>query len=234
MVKVDMLYQLDFRLQEITQKEVPFGGVSLFVFGDLMQLRPVLGRFIFDHPVLTDYHETHLCNSRWQMFECTLLEKNHRQGKDKSYADLLNRIRTGNHTEEDMEILETRIRNKGHEDLETAELFIGGKRKQCSNLNDDYIFKKMKDSGKLFKIYSINYCSSNKDFKPRIEDKDGTVGTTSFQNVLFLRIGAKVMIIHNVDTLDSITNGQFGILGKAFYLSIQYIFTSYDFILTFY
>ena len=59
-----------------------------------MQLRPVLGRFIFDDPVLKEYQETHLSNPRWQMFECTLLEKNHRQGKDKTYAELLNRIDT--------------------------------------------------------------------------------------------------------------------------------------------
>ena len=48
-------------------------------------------------------------------------------------------------------------------------------------------------------------------------EKDGTIGSTSFQNVLFLRIGAKVMIIHNVDTLDSITNGQLGVIGKTFF-----------------
>ena len=216
MVKVDMLYQLDFRLQEITQKEIPFGGISLFVFGDFMQLRPVLGRFIFDDPSLIDYNQIHSCNPRWPMFDCTLLEKNHRQGKDKSYADLLNRIRIGKHTEEDMEILETRVRKKGHLDLETADLFIGGKRKQCFKLNEHYILNKMKDAGKLFKIKSINFTSSNKDFKPRVDEKDGTIGLTSFQDILLLRIGAKVMVIHNVDTLDSITNGQFGIVGKNF------------------
>ena len=51
-----------------------------------------------------------------------------------------------------MEILETRVRKKGHVDLQTADLFIGGKRRQCFKLNEDYIFRKMKDSGKLFKI----------------------------------------------------------------------------------
>ena len=224
MVKVDMLYQLDFRLQEITQRDIPFGGISLFVFGDLMQLRPVLGRFIFDDPILSDYEETHLCNPRWKMFGCTILEKNHRQGRDKSYADLLNRIRTGNHTEEDMEVLETRIRKKGHEDLETADLFLGGKRRQCAKLNEDYIFKQMKDSGKLFKIKSVNFSSTNKHFQPRVDEKDGTVGSTSFQDVLFLRIGAKIMIIHKVDTLDSITNGQLGTLGNFFCFNLMNYF----------
>ena len=49
MVKADMLYQLDLRLQEIKEKiGVPFGGVSIFCFGDIMQLQPVCGKFVFD------------------------------------------------------------------------------------------------------------------------------------------------------------------------------------------
>ena len=45
MVKADMLYQLDLRLQEIKEKiGTPFGGVSLFCFGDILQLKPVCGR----------------------------------------------------------------------------------------------------------------------------------------------------------------------------------------------
>ena len=213
MVKSEMLYQLDFRLQEITQNNKPFGGISLFVFGDFMQLRPVQGRFIFDDPRLIDYKEIHACNPRWEMFASTILEKNHRQGRDKSYADLLNRIRIGKHTEDDMEVLETRVRKKGDIELETADLFIGGKRRQCFKLNEHYILHKLKESGKLFKIKAVNFTSSNKDFKPKVDEKDGTIGTTSFQDVLLLRIGAKVMVIHNVDTLDSITNGQFGVIG---------------------
>ena len=37
MVKADMLYQLDLRLQEITEKVgMPFGGIAIFAFGDMM------------------------------------------------------------------------------------------------------------------------------------------------------------------------------------------------------
>ena len=38
MVKSDMLYQLDFRLQEIMQNQRPFGGISILVFGDLIYI----------------------------------------------------------------------------------------------------------------------------------------------------------------------------------------------------
>ena len=48
MVKSDQLYQLDKRLREITQKPGKlFGGVSVFWFGDIMQLKPCKGRYIF-------------------------------------------------------------------------------------------------------------------------------------------------------------------------------------------
>ena len=101
MVKSDMLYQLDFRMQEIMQNQKPFGGISIFVFGDLMQLKPVMGNFIFEKPYQKEYEMLHRCNPRWKLFGCIILEKNHRQGKDKGYADLLNRLRIGNETEED-------------------------------------------------------------------------------------------------------------------------------------
>ena len=38
-IKADMLYLLDLRLREIKQvNDVPFGGVSIFYFGDISQL----------------------------------------------------------------------------------------------------------------------------------------------------------------------------------------------------
>ena len=50
LVDADMLYKLDLRLREITQMAVPFGNIGIFVLGDLMQLCPVSGRFIFLEP----------------------------------------------------------------------------------------------------------------------------------------------------------------------------------------
>ena len=42
MIKADMLYQLDMRLREVKEKpDLDFGGVAVFMFGDILQLRPV-------------------------------------------------------------------------------------------------------------------------------------------------------------------------------------------------
>ena len=46
MVKSDMLYQLDLKLQVLKERVgVPFGGVAILDLGDMLQLRPVLCDF---------------------------------------------------------------------------------------------------------------------------------------------------------------------------------------------
>ena len=41
---------------------------------------------------------------------------------------------------------------------------------------------------------------------------DGSVASASFINELKLKLGAKIMLIHNIDTSDCLTNGQLGVL----------------------
>ena len=47
LVKSDMQFQLDLRLKEVKLDDRIFGGVSLFVFRDMMQMKPVKGSYIF-------------------------------------------------------------------------------------------------------------------------------------------------------------------------------------------
>ena len=73
-----MLYQLDLRLQEITEKVgTPFGGLSIIVFGDMMQLKPCMGRYIFEEPLNQEFRMTHALAPRWEMFSSIILEKSH-------------------------------------------------------------------------------------------------------------------------------------------------------------
>ena len=57
-----------------------------------------------------------------------------------------------------------------------------------------------------------HYHPTQKKFKPFIDKKEGTIGTTAFLDVLKLKIGAKIIIIHNIDVSDGLTNGQLGVL----------------------
>ena len=94
MIKSDQQFQLDMRLREITQKVGKlFGDVKIFFFGDIMQLKPCMGRYIFEEPINPDYKMDYHLGTHWQSFEVITLEKNHRQGEDMFYTDMLNRVR---------------------------------------------------------------------------------------------------------------------------------------------
>ena len=80
------------------------------------------------------------------------------------------------------------------------------KRKECAIINENYINSL---PGELLTLKARHHNATQKKFKPFIETKDGTVAKTSFMDELQLKLGAKVMLIHNIDTLDSMTNGQF-------------------------
>ena len=84
MIKADMIYQLDLRLKELKQKpNIPFGGVSVFFFGDILQLRPVRSRFIFEEPLSESFHLAYHLDSIWNKFQVIMLKTNHRQGEDR-------------------------------------------------------------------------------------------------------------------------------------------------------
>ena len=208
MVKSDMLYQLDLKLQELKERVgVPFGGVSILAFGDMLQLRPVLGAFCFEKPKNPEFHATFHMHNRWKMFNVLNLDINHRQGEDKEYADMLNRIRVGKMTENDVAVLKSKVRPKGHPDLKEVQLYIVATREVCTKYNEKYLNTL---TGDEINLKARHYHPTQKKFKPFIEKKDGAIGTTAFQDELKLKIGAKIILIHNINTSDGLTNGQLG------------------------
>ena len=138
LVDADMLYKIDLRLREITQMGVPLGNIAIFVLGDLMQMCPISGRFIFLNPRNSQFFLTSEIDPLWRKFDCLNLEINHRQGDDKDYADTLNRIRVGEENAEDIKKLKERVRHEGHEDIkkEKDALYIYGTNKKVNQMNN--------------------------------------------------------------------------------------------------
>ena len=158
------------------------------------------------------------------------LTENHRQGADKEFADCLNRVREveqGKLTEEDKALLETRVRPEGHEDLKAASINIVCTKKKCAEMNSEYI-NNLK--GEAVTINAIHYRRTQKNYKPGNIQVDGTVGGTGFMNELTVKVGAKVVMIWNINTVDCLTNGQTGIVmaiikdssGEVNYLIIKF------------
>jgi hypothetical protein len=210
MVPADILYILDLKLREITQVNQPFGGVSFFLFGDLFQLRPTQAVHSFEEPKNREHRIVYQLRNLWQTFSVVTLEENHRQGDDKTYADLLNRVRTGDFTDEDMELLETRVRDRTDAEVTSQDdaLHIYGTNEKVNARNK---IKVLETEGELLEIKAENRHSMMKNFKPKV-DKAGCVKNTSLQAVLQLKIGVQVMMTWNVDTVYGLTNGARGVL----------------------
>ncbi|HIC30472.1 MAG TPA: hypothetical protein EYO76_01005, partial [Flavobacteriaceae bacterium] len=95
MLDVDYLYMIHERLCDLKQEgyRKQFGNIAIILVGDLMQLKPVKGTYIFEDPKNPNSKNMQCIWDLWKQFECVELRENHRQGEDKQYANLLNRLR---------------------------------------------------------------------------------------------------------------------------------------------
>ena len=107
MVGNSMFSFIHQRLQEIMESQLPFGGISVLAVGDLFQLKPVFDGWIFENSA---HNYGPFATNLWQdYFEVFPLTEIMRQKDDSEYAQLLNRLREGKHTKNDIEKLKTRI-----------------------------------------------------------------------------------------------------------------------------
>jgi len=204
MVKADMLYQINLRLMELKQNDMIFGGVAVILFGDLLQLRPIQGRYIFEAPKCSEYQVHHDFDSLWSHFDFIELKENHRQGSDKQYAEILNRIRYETFTNEDMKLLRSRICSE--ENLPKNAVYIYG-----DNVNVTKCNTKLLDelSSEEVIIPAINTHPMDKNYTPPI-GPHGRIANSPFMDELKLKIGARIMLVYNIDTSDCLTNGTRG------------------------
>ena len=108
MVGRSMFNFINLRLQEIKGCTKPFGDISILAVGDLFQLKPVLDSWIFSMEYKTSQLQSLGTNLWVDLFEFFELKEIMRQKGDRAFALLLNRLREGNHTEEDLAVLEKR------------------------------------------------------------------------------------------------------------------------------
>ncbi|XP_069114560.1 uncharacterized protein [Argopecten irradians] len=106
MVGNRMFNYINMRLQQIFATTVAFGGVSVIAIGDLFQLKPVMDCWIFED-MKEDYGAigSNLWKDNFQIFE---LSEIMRQREDGEFALLLNRLREGSQTAEDIMALANR------------------------------------------------------------------------------------------------------------------------------
>ena len=100
------IHQRLTEIKGIDDTEMYFGGLNIIAVGDFYQLPPVHDRFVFQNGRGYVPASTHLWRDLFTMVE---LHTNMRQRNDTAYSEVLNRIRTGDHTTEDIRLLRTRL-----------------------------------------------------------------------------------------------------------------------------
>ena len=116
--------EINNRLKDIKGSKQDFGGVSIIAIGDLFQLEPVMDRYIFND---LDYEYAILAGNLWRdYFKMFELKEIMRQRDSKVFAEILNRLREGNHTAHDILKIKERLiaENSINDPMDVPHLFI--------------------------------------------------------------------------------------------------------------
>ncbi|XP_070541413.1 uncharacterized protein [Ptychodera flava] len=215
MVGNGMFNYVNLRLQQIMGNKKLFGGVSIISSGDLFQLKPVFDGWIFqDLNVNYGPLATNLWQECFTMFELTEIM---RQKDDANFAQLLNRLREGNHTDNDIKYLETRIVQLNYEDVTT---------KHVTDIVHIFYSNASVDSHNILAFNKLT------GFKTTTEAVDTVIGdvdqavktkilksvpkaaqkTMGLQHTLHIAIGQRIDLCINLSVEDGLINGASGII----------------------
>ena len=175
-------------------------------FGDIMQIRPVKGTPVFGEFSRNLELETQQSlNNLWHNFSVITLKTNHRQGEDKAYADILNRLREGKSSAEDYELLKQRVRTYD-DSIPKDALIVAGSNQDVNTYNTDKLNKMV---GELISLPALVYSEARGEHKPKL-NPDGSIMGTSLQYHIDLKKGCRVMLTTNLDVCDGLVNGSLG------------------------
>lgn len=193
----------------------PFGGLQVVMCGDFLQLPPIGDRFLFTSKL-------------WEKFKFHKAEMTIpvRQIADRSYFELLCRIRTCQHTQEDVDRLKERMCTE--KDLEKkyggSDVSVKPTRIYCVNIKvdalnqtefaklttpityvgvpEDRLVKKIKVQGKIVFETVLDAGKMAKALETAAANLMRRAPTT-----LEFRVGAQYILTYNIDVKKKLTNG---------------------------
>jgi ATP-dependent DNA helicase PIF1 len=188
MISCELLDKINGVLQLINRNKLFMGGVQLIVSGDLLQLG-----CISDSPI---YKSELLKNLR--VLE---LKTNFRHNTGNEWKNLLLRLRIGEHTQDDIQVLMSRVINK--KDIDPDIFAIFPTNSKVNNINNK-IFDDISGDIKTFKASYKGDKNLLYDIKKQFKSKD--------MDILQLKVHSRVMLIRNVSVEQGLVNGSTGVI----------------------
>ena len=183
---------------DAAKRQLPFAGKSVFLCGDLFQLPAVESPQLYQSPL-------------WNKFVMVELKENCRQSDDQKYGEVLNRIRTGDHTADDFGYLAGRVCGVGHERGVDCELTDNCTVLCSKNEHKDRINLGMLDSlpGDCVTLKSTDVDLTGAQLNSaQLRALDSMRGAPPA--ALILKVGARVVVTRNLDVTQGIVNGTIG------------------------
>lgn len=199
MVRADLFDGIDLSMRLAMDNDLPFGGKQIICFGDLSQLPPIVTDddrdFINDRYQSPYFFDSTAC---WNYkFVYKLLTHNYRQNNDETFVNILNRMRNGKTSFNDIDIINTHCHyNQLKSDIDsdyTAN--ICSTNRLANSINDK----------KLFDIDQPSYT-----FEATIVGDFNTKNCVG-EEIITLKKGAKIMMLNNTDVW---ANGSIGIVDE--------------------
>ena len=200
------LLNIESRLKKMKENKQTFGGVSVIVIGDLLQLKPVIGSWVFD-----DLKKgiSSLAPNLWKELFCMHeLTEIMRQKDDLDFAQLLNRLREDNLTENDLCVLHSRTVKSSDPNYPSTATHLFATYASVDTFNEKVIkgLKTQKVTVKAFDVVLGDFSSAVK--KTIISTLPANPSNTANLSVeVELAVDMKYDFTVNVDVTDGLVNG---------------------------
>ena len=200
MVSASLFNFISDLFARIHNSDIAFGGISVIVVGDLAQLPPVRGEFVF-------------YSSVWQLFYPLFLHKSQRQHDDEEYCQMLEEIRFGmisNTTWAKLMQKAADYNNNPSSDSLLTTTHIVGYCETSNQINNTICNLLPINNDKYLIAESIDFLEG-KQVSPelvQIEFKS----KTNMPPTVRLQQGARVMYLNNLLQKDGICNGTIGVI----------------------
>ncbi len=193
MISAETLTMIDQVLQATRQCSKPMGGLQILFFGDFLQLPPINK---FDNKFNFCFE-----SETWKSLDlkCFVLEEIFRQS-DKKFIQLLSNLRNANLSQEDIQILQSRL-NAIDKNNAIKPTILTTHNAKVEAINNEEL-KKIAEKEVIFSAEYFGEPNKIEFLKKNSIAQEG----------LKLKIGAQVMMIKNTYQKEGIINGSLGII----------------------
>ncbi|TMW66620.1 hypothetical protein Poli38472_014596 [Pythium oligandrum] len=193
MVSAKFLDQISEYLQKIRSDPKPFGGVQIILIGDLCQLPPVKGKFIF---FSAEYERAAF--HPYQFTRCF------RQSDDPKFIELLNEVRFGRYSEETWKTLSNRTSIDPEYSNGLTPMRIVSRNDEVDKINEaelnDFLAKQ--------KVAKIKYAVRNIDDPKKVKKATDYRKKANIPEFVEIAVGCQVVVTQNLG--QGIVNGSQG------------------------